>query len=109
MPDKEQSDSNAQDAQQALSPRRVERIELCGSLAGIHRVHPESPSLGLQSQIQSLLMGRDKSVTRGAAYRAEEAKWRIEEASFGHALYLVAEELRARVEGAGASEEVTSV
>src|SRR3569623_58144 len=53
-------------------------------------------------------MGRDKSVTRGAAYRAEEAKWRIEEASFGHALYLVAEELRARVEGYGASEGVTT-
>ena len=48
-------------------------------------------------------------MTRGAAYRAEEAKWRIEEASFGHALYLVAEELRTRVEGDGASEEVTSV
>src|SRR5919112_6371402 len=79
MPDKEQSDSTTQDAQQALSPRRVERIELCGSLAGIHRVHPESPSLGLQSQIQSLQMGRDKSVTRAAAHRAEEAKWKIEE------------------------------
>ena len=46
-------------------------------------------------------MGRDKSVTRAAAHRAEEAKWKIEEASFGHALYLVAEELRARVEGDG--------
>ena len=48
-------------------------------------------------------------MTRGAAYRAEEAKWRIEEASFGHALYLVAKVLPAIVEGDGASEEVTSV
>src|SRR5919107_2532551 len=33
---------------------------------------------GLAAQIQSLQMGRDRSVTRGAAHRAEEAKWRIE-------------------------------
>ena len=54
-------------------------------------------------------MGRDKSVTRGAAYRAEEAKWRIEEASFGPVpLHSGAEFFCYEVEGV-ASEEVTSV